>query len=144
MSCCADYRSQSGNRCGDGISPTSHGLCAASIKSQVRAPGLITVQQTPLPPPPSGSGRLGLGENHDLQKLMVFLDERGLTVQDFTPARSGYFLATFRHTPSSRACPAAGVGRDGRRRPVVVGADLQSDIGSGLVVARVPPHLRTV
>jgi site-specific recombinase XerD len=39
---------------------------------------------------------------HDLQKLMLFLDERGLTVQDFTPARAVDFLATLRHTPSNR------------------------------------------
>jgi integrase len=31
---------------------------------------------------------------------MLFLDERGLTVQDFTPARAVDFLATLRHTPS--------------------------------------------
>jgi integrase/recombinase XerD len=39
---------------------------------------------------------------HDLQKLMLFLDERGLTVQDFTPARAVDFLATLRHMPSTR------------------------------------------
>jgi len=39
---------------------------------------------------------------HDLQKLMLFLDERGLTVQDFTPARAVDFLATLRHMPSNR------------------------------------------
>src|SRR4029079_3193071 len=39
---------------------------------------------------------------YDLQKLMLFLDERGLAVQDFTPARAADFLATLRHTPSNR------------------------------------------
>lgn len=39
---------------------------------------------------------------HDLQKLMLFLDERGLTLQDFTPARAVDFLATLRHMPSNR------------------------------------------
>jgi integrase/recombinase XerD len=39
---------------------------------------------------------------HDLQKLMLFLDERGLTVQDFTPVRAVDFLATLRHMPSNR------------------------------------------
>jgi integrase/recombinase XerD len=39
---------------------------------------------------------------HDLQKLMLFLDERGLTLQDFTPARAVDFLATLRHKPSNR------------------------------------------
>jgi integrase len=33
---------------------------------------------------------------------MLFLDERGLTVQGFTPAREVDFLATLRHTPSKR------------------------------------------
>ncbi|MDT5097209.1 MAG: integrase/recombinase XerD [Mycobacterium sp.] len=39
---------------------------------------------------------------HDLRKLMLFLDERGLTLQDFTPARAVDFLATLRHMPSNR------------------------------------------
>ena len=39
---------------------------------------------------------------HDLQKLMLFLDERGLTLQHFTPARAVDFLATLRHMPSNR------------------------------------------
>lgn len=39
---------------------------------------------------------------HDLQKLMLFLDQRGLTLQDFTPARAVDFLATLRHMPSNR------------------------------------------
>lgn len=38
---------------------------------------------------------------YDLQKLMLFLDERGLTLQDFTPARAVDFLTTLRHMPSS-------------------------------------------
>jgi integrase/recombinase XerD len=33
---------------------------------------------------------------------MLFLDERGLTLQDFTPARAVDFLATLRHKPSNR------------------------------------------
>ncbi|KWX19447.1 transposase [Mycolicibacterium wolinskyi] len=39
---------------------------------------------------------------HDLQKLMLFLEEQGLTVQDFTPARAMDFLVTLRRTPSTR------------------------------------------
>ncbi len=37
---------------------------------------------------------------YDLLKLMVFLDERGLSVQQFTPARAVDFLVTLRRTPS--------------------------------------------
>lgn len=39
---------------------------------------------------------------YDLQKLMLFLDERGLTVQDFTPARAVDFLVALRRLPSQR------------------------------------------
>jgi integrase/recombinase XerD len=39
---------------------------------------------------------------YDLQKLTAFLDGRGLTVQDFTPARAVEFLVTLRRTPSRR------------------------------------------
>jgi len=38
---------------------------------------------------------------YDVQKLMLFLDDRGLTLQDFTPARAVDFLVTLRRTSST-------------------------------------------
>jgi hypothetical protein len=81
---------------------------------------------------------------HDLQKLMLFLDERGLTMQDFAPARAVDFLATLRHTPSNQRAQRLDLAAtvDGGR--FVVRVDLQSDTGGGLVVLRVLHHLRTL
>jgi integrase len=39
---------------------------------------------------------------HDLQKLMLFLTDHDLTVDEFTPARAVEFLASLRRMPSAR------------------------------------------
>jgi integrase/recombinase XerD len=39
---------------------------------------------------------------YDLRRLMLFLNERSLSVGEFTPAQAVEFLATLRRTPSGR------------------------------------------